>query len=39
MANYIVEQYARWHAEYALLRIHLLLKLIECLEGLVEVVD
>jgi hypothetical protein len=39
MANYITEQYARQHTKYALLRIELPLKLIECLEGLIEVVD
>jgi hypothetical protein len=39
MANYVAEQYARWHAKYALLGIHLPLKFIECLEGLVKVVD
>jgi hypothetical protein len=39
MANYVTEQYARWHAKYALLGIQLPLKLIECLEGLVEVID
>jgi hypothetical protein len=39
MANYVAEQYARWHAKYALLGIQLPLKLIECLEGLVEVID
>jgi hypothetical protein len=39
MANYVAKQYARWHTKYALLGIHLPLKLIECLEGLVEVVD
>jgi hypothetical protein len=39
MANYVAKQYARWHAKYALLGIQLLLKLIKCLEGLVEVVD
>jgi hypothetical protein len=36
MANYVAEQYARWHTKYALLGIQLPLKLIECLEGLVE---
>jgi hypothetical protein len=39
MTNYVAEQYARWHTKYALLGIQLPLKLIECLEGLVEVVD
>jgi hypothetical protein len=37
--NYVAEKYARWHTKYALLGIQLPLKLIECLEGLVEVVD
>jgi hypothetical protein len=37
--NYVAEQYVRWHTKYALLRIKLPLKLIECLEGLVEVID
>jgi hypothetical protein len=39
MANYVAEQYARRHNKYALHGIQLPLKLIECLEGLVEVVD
>jgi hypothetical protein len=39
MTNYVVEQYARRHTKYVLLGIQLPLKLIECLEGLVEVVD
>jgi hypothetical protein len=38
-ANYVAEQYARRHTKYAPLGIQLLLKLIECLEGLVEVID
>jgi hypothetical protein len=38
-ANYVAEQYAIWHTKYALLGIQLPLKLIECLEGLVEVID
>jgi hypothetical protein len=38
-ANYVAKQYARWHTKYALLGIQLPLKLIECLEGLVEVID
>jgi hypothetical protein len=38
-ANYVAEQYARWHAKYALLGIQLPLKPIECHEGLVKVVD
>jgi hypothetical protein len=39
MANYVAEQYARRHTKYALLGIQLPLKLIECLEGLVDVID
>jgi hypothetical protein len=39
MANYVAEQYAKRHTKYALLGIQLPLKLIKCLEGLVEVVN
>jgi hypothetical protein len=39
MANYVAEQYARRHIKYALLGIQLPLKLIECLEGLIEIID
>jgi hypothetical protein len=39
MTNYVAKQYARWHAKYPLLAIQLPLKLIKCLEGLVEVID
>jgi hypothetical protein len=39
MANYVADQYARQHTKYALLGIQLPLKLIECPEGLIEVID
>jgi hypothetical protein len=39
MANYVAKQYARRHTKYALLRIQLPLKLIECLEGSIEIID
>jgi hypothetical protein len=39
MANYVAEQYAKRHTKYALLGIQLPLKLIACLEGLIETID
>jgi hypothetical protein len=38
-ANYITEQYIGWHTKYTPFGIQLSLKLIQCLEGLIEDVD